>query len=254
MQILIANAKIMLPPSKVKKQPVSEPLMQSYADALAMEMAKMDVEELAKQLDCSKAIAAENWQRYQEYFSAKKKPALLFYNGQAYKHLKACTLTEEALNFGQKHLWITCFLYGLLRPMDGIVPYRMEHCVTLEATGDKPVNQYWRYKLTDLLIDSVKADDGILIHLSTEEYEHLFDWKRVKEEVTVIQPLFYVRKPDGSLSMQAVWAKSCRGAMVRLILQQQLMSPTDLKAFEHEGFIYNPKLGEDLYPHYVREI
>ena len=120
-------------------------------------------------------------------------PALLAYNGQAYKHLKASTLSQNALDFGQEHLWITCFLYGLLRPMDGIVPYRMEHCVTLEATYNKPINQFWKDKLTDILIESVKKDDGILIHLSTEEYEHLFDWKRVKQEVKVIQPLFYVR-------------------------------------------------------------
>lgn len=57
--------------------------------------------------------------------------------------------------------------------MDAIVPYRMEHCVSLQATNDKPIHQYWKDKLTDLLIDSVKTDDGILVHLSTEEYEHL---------------------------------------------------------------------------------
>ena len=84
-------------------------------------------------------------------------PALLAYNGQAYKHLRAGTLSDEALEYAQKHLWITCFLYGLLRPMDSIVPYRMEHCVTLEATNDKPINQFWKDRLTDMLIDSVKT-------------------------------------------------------------------------------------------------
>ena len=182
MQILLANAKIMY--DKADKRPLSTPLFQSVADALASEMAMMDVEELAKQLDCSNKIAAENWKRYHNFISADKMPAILAYNGQAYKHLQANSLSEEALDYAQKHLWITCFLYGLLRPMDGIVPYRMEHCVSLEATNDKPVNQFWKDKLTDTLIDSVKADDGILIHLSTEEYEHLFDWKRVcKEEI-----------------------------------------------------------------------
>jgi len=112
---------------------------------------------------------------------------------QAYKHLRADTLSDRALEYAQKHLWITCFLYGLLRPMDGIVPYRMEHCVALEATNDKPINQFWKDQLTKVLIRSVQADEGILMHLSTEEYEHLFDWKRVCKEVTVVQPLFYVR-------------------------------------------------------------
>lgn len=251
MQILLANAKIMF--DKAERKPLSTPLFQSTANSLAAEMAMMDVEELARQLDCSPKIAAENWKRYQDFAVAEKLPAILAYNGQAYKHLRAKTLSDEALAFAQEHLWITCFLYGLLRPMDGIVPYRMEHCVTLEATGDKPVNQFWRDKLTDVLIGSVKADDGILIHLSTEEYEHLFDWNRVCREVKVIHPLFYVRQSDGNLKMQAVWAKSCRGAMVRFILNNRLLTPQELTTFSHEGFEYAPQLGEEAFPHFIRK-
>ncbi len=252
MQILLANAKIMNERSEAP--PLTTPMFQSVANELAMEMASCDVDTLAKELDCSRSLAAENWRRYQHFFTAEKLPAIMAYNGQAYKHLKAKTLSDDALRFGQEHLWITCFLYGLLRPMDGIVPYRMEHCVKLELTNDKPINTFWKDKLTDVLIDSVKADDGILVHLSTEEYEHLFDWKRVLQEVKVIHPLFYVRQKDGSLKMQAVWAKSCRGAMVRFILQNQIVDPGELKAFSYEGFEYNPYLGEELYPHFVREL
>ena len=251
MQILLANAKIMY--EKAEKRPLSTPLFQSVADTLAAEMARMDVEELARQLDCSIKIAAENWKRYHDFAAAEKMPAILAYNGQAYKHLRADSLSDESLEYAQRHLWITCFLYGLLRPMDGIVPYRMEHCVTLEATGDKPVNQFWKDKLTDILIDSVKADDGVLLHLSTAEYEHLFDWKRVCKEVKVIQPLFYVRQKDGRLKMQAVWAKACRGAMVRFVLAHQIAHPEELAAFSYEGFEYAPQLGEWAFPHFVRE-
>lgn len=251
MQILLANAKIMFQKSEVK--PLTEPRFQQTANILAADMAGLSVEELSKELDCNRKLAAENWHRYQNFFSAEKMPALLAYNGQAYKHLRAASLSQEALSFGQEHLWITCFLYGLLRPLDGIVPYRMEHCVKLTSTHYAPINQYWKDKLTDLLIDSVKADDGILIHLSTEEYEHLFDWKRVRKEVAVIQPLFYVCK-NGDLKMQAVWAKTCRGAMVRFILQNQLTNPEELNAFSYEGFEYAPRLGETTYPHFVKEI
>lgn len=252
MQILLANAKIMF--DKADRKLVSTPLFQNVADILAAEMARMDVEELARQLDCNTKIAAENWKRYKDFGVADKLPALLAYNGQAYKHLKANTLGEGVLEYAQKHLWITCFLYGLLRPMDGIVPYRMEHCVRLEATNDKPINRFWKDKLTDVLIDSVKKDDGILIHLSTEEYEHLFDWKRVCREVKVVQPLFYVRQKDGRLKMQAVWAKSCRGAMVRFLLNNQPVCPDELATFDYEGFRYAPQLGEKAFPHFVREI
>lgn len=251
MQILLANAKIMYERSDIK--PWSEPQYQEIANRIALDMAGMDIDTLERELDCSRKLAAENWQRYQNFFIAEKMPAIMAYNGQAYKHLKASTLNEAAIGFAQRHLWITCFLYGLLRPMDGVVPYRMEHCVHLHSADGKPVNQFWRDTLTDALIDSVKADDGVLVHLSTEEYEHLFDWKRVCHEVDVVHPLFYVRQPNGTLKMQAVWAKSCRGAMVRFILQNQLTSPADLRSFSYEGFEYAPELGEEAWPHFVRK-
>lgn len=86
-----------------------------------------------------------------------------------------------------------------------------------------------------------------------EEYEHLFDWKRVMEEGKVIHPLFYVHRPDGMFKMQAVWAKSCRGAMARYILENNIFSPEQLKAFSYEGCEYSPNHGEELFPHFIRE-
>ena len=251
MQILLANAKIMH--EHTDRQPTSVPRFQSISNMLAAEMARMDTDELAASLGCSPKIAATNLQRFQQFPFAEKMPALLAYNGQAYKHLKANTLPDRALAFAQQHLWITCFLYGLLRPMDAIVPYRMEHCVTLERTHDKPIHQFWKDKLTDLLIRQVQADDGVLLHLSTEEYEHLFDWKRVVATVQVVHPLFYVRQPDGRLKMQAVWAKTCRGAMVRFVLENEITRPEQLQAFSYQGFHYSPVHGEALFPHFIRE-
>ena len=224
MQILLANAKIMH--EHTDRQPTSVPRFQSISNVLAAEMARMDTDELAASLGCSPKIAATNLQRFQQFPFAEKMPALLAYNGQAYKHLRADTLSDDELAFAQQHLWITCFLYGLLRPMDGVAPYRMEHYIALEATDDRPLHQFWRDKLTDVLIESVRADDGVLVHLSTAEYEQLFDWQRVCRELQVVHPLFYVRQPNGRLKVQAVWAKTCRGAMVRYILKHRISPPT----------------------------
>jgi hypothetical protein len=110
---------------------------------------------------------------------------------------------------------------------------------------------FWKNRLTDNLIDAVKADDGVLIHLATEEYQHLFDWQRVRKEVRIVQPLFYVRKGN-DLKMQAVWAKTCRGAMTRFIIENRIDKPEDLCAFSYEGFSYEPKLGEPDYPHFIK--
>jgi cytoplasmic iron level regulating protein YaaA (DUF328/UPF0246 family) len=215
-------------------------------------MAQYPTETIAEILGCSRQIAAQNKMRYMRFFEdAHKLPAILAYHGQAYKHLKAETLNADDLDYSQGKLWITSFLYGLLRPLDGILPYRMEGNVELPSGEGQNMFGFWKNRLTDVLIDSVKADDGILIHLATEEYQHLFDWQRVRKEARVIQPLFYVRKGN-DLKIQAVWAKTCRGAMTRFIIQNRITNPDDLAGFSYEDFEYDPTLGDPNYPHFVK--
>ena len=177
---------------KVKSSPVislSSPRFQNEADCFARDMVQYSVETIAEMLGCSQQIAAQNRLRYMRFFDdAAKLPAILAYHGQAYKHLKAETLNVDDLNYSQRKLWITSFLYGLLRPLDAILPYRMEGNVELPSGEGQNMFGFWKSRLTDVLIDSVKADGGILVHLATEEYQHLFDWHRVRKEVRVVQP------------------------------------------------------------------
>jgi len=290
MQIILASAKIMN--DKLKSVPdvsLSTPRFQNEADAFARDMAQYSTETIAEMLGCSQQIAVQNRLRFMQFFDEKPKlPAILAYHGQAYKHLKAAikreqsdacinsaereqarlkakaeTLTVDDFNYSQGKLWITSFLYGLLRPLDGILPYRMEGHVELPSGAGQNMFGFWKSRLTDVLIDAVKADDGILIHLATEEYQHLFDWQRVRKEVRIIQPLFYIRK-GSDLKIQAVWAKTCRGAMTRFIIDNRITNPEDLNAFSYEGFAYDPKLGalgpmgrlpeqEPDYPHFIKQ-
>ena len=279
MQIILASAKIMN--DKLKSTPdisLSTPRFLNEAESFARDMAQYSAETIAEMLGCSQQIAVQNRLRFMQFFDEKPKlPAILAYHGQAYKHLKAAikreqsdacinsaereqarlkakaeTLDAEALNYSQGKLWITSFLYGLLRPLDGILPYRMEGHVELPSGAGQNMFGFWKSRLTDVLIDAVKADGGILIHLATEEYQHLFDWQRVRREVRIIQPLFYVRK-GSDLKIQAVWAKTCRGAMTRFIIENRIDKPEDLCAFSYEGFAYEPTLGEPDFPHFIKE-
>ena len=135
MQIILASAKIMN--DMLKSVPdvcLSTPRFQSEAESFARDMAQYSTETIAEMLGCSQQIAAQNKLRFMQFFDEKPKlPALLAYHGQAYKHLKAETLNVDALNFSQGKLWITSFLYGLLRPLDGILPYRLEGHVELPS-------------------------------------------------------------------------------------------------------------------------
>ncbi len=254
MQILLASAKIMY--NKVSTPAdvtLTTPRFEAEAETLARDVAQYPAQTLAQMLGCSPAIAAQNHLRYQQFLGASSKlPAVLAYHGQAYKHLKAETLTAADLQYAQQQLHILSFLYGMLRPLDAIRPYRMEGNVVLPSTDGQNLFSYWKSRLTDLLLERVKADDGVLLHLATEEYQHLFDWSRIKREVRVVQPLFYVRQGT-QLKMQAVWAKTCRGAMTRYVIEQHLTQPEQLTAFQYEGFMYDPWLGEPDYPHFIKQ-
>ena len=254
MQIILASAKIMN--DKVKSSPdisLSLSRFQNEADRFARDMVQYSAETIAEMLGCSHQIAAQNKMRFMRFFEdAPKLPAILAYHGQAYKHLKAETLNVDNLYYSQEKLWITSFLYGLLRPLDAILPYRMEGNVELPSGEGQNMFGFWKSRLTDVLIDSVKADGGILVHLATEEYQHLFDWHRVLKEVRVVQPFFYVRK-GSELKIQAVWAQTWRGAMTRFIIENRVDKPEDLCAFSYEGFTYEPKLGGPDFPHFIKQ-
>ena len=248
MQILLACAKIMNDTTEVKTPLVSEPKFLKEAEHFALQMSQRSVEELMDMFHCSRQLAIDNKVRYGRFFADNEKfPAILAYFGQAYKCLQAQTFDDNDFLFAQQHLWITSFLYGLLRPLDMIHPYRMEGKVELDGMT---MFNHWKPLLTDLLIESVKADDGMLVHLATEEMQHLFDWKKVCKEVTLVQPQFLVVK-NGKLKSVTVYAKSCRGAMTRFIIKNRLHSPKALQGFEYEGFVFKPEHGDTSHPHFI---
>lgn len=251
MQILLASAKIMNSATTVHTPDTHLPRFQKEAGQVALELGELSVEDLAKTIPCNEKIALENKLRYQDFFNEEAFiPALLAYYGQAYKCLKAQDFSQEDFRYADKHLWITSFLYGLLRPLDLIHPYRLEGKAKLPSAEGKNMFAYWKPHLTDILIETVKADDGILVHLATEEFQHLFDWKRLLKEVHVIQPLFMVDQ-GSRLKAVSVYAKSCRGAMTSYILRNQLTSPYNLLDFEYDNFLYHKDYGDEAHPHFI---
>lgn len=246
MQILLASAKTMRESTPMGGVQASSPLFQEEALMIAGDMAKKGTKELAELFKCSESIAATNRSRFEVFGSdeAEVIPAVLAYNGQAYKYLKAWELDTAALDWAQEHLWISSCLYGMLRPLDGINPYRMDGAFSLPCTGGGKVFSFWRDRLTELLIRSTKEDDGVLIYLDTDEFRSLFDWKKVCDEIKVIEPRFRIRK-SGKLTSPSVWTKSCRGAMARFIIDGRISSPEALCDFSFEGFRHSSHLSED---------
>ena len=236
MQILIACAKIMTGCATSDISFATKPTFQSQANDNAMQMLDYSVEELSDMLHINKDIALENWKRFRTFHdNSTLQPAVFCYDGMVFQRLAPETFTDNDLQYANNHLLISSFLYGLLRPLDMINKYRLEGNVTLPKNNSKSMFDFWKPILTDWFINKIKADDGILINLASDEMHNLFDWKRIKEEVKVITPSFKVDK-NGKLKTIVIYTKMCRGAMARYIIKNRITNIDELKSFEYEGF------------------
>lgn len=249
MLILLSCAKTMSDVSKVKVPFVTVPRFQKEASEIAVQMSQFSVEELERLLRVNPKIAVENYKRYQAFHAEDTRglPAMLAYTGIVFKRLNPKDFSEGDFRYAQEHLRLTSFCYGLLRPLDVIRPYRLEGDVKLPEQDGQTMFNYWKSRLTDLFIEDIKANGGILCNLASDEMRGLFDWKRVEREVTVITPEFQVYK-NGKLSTIVVYTKMCRGEMTRFILKNRIESPQDLNTFQWEGFEFNEQLSGDGKP------
>ncbi|NPD82633.1 YaaA family protein [Prevotella sp. PINT] len=246
MQILLACAKIMTGQVPRHLPLTTEPQFQQEANDNALRMARFSREELQEVLNVNKEIATENFLRFQSFFDETARlPAVFSYDGMVFQKLAPENFSYDELQYANEHLLIGSFLYGLLRPLDLVNRYRLEGNVVLPGIG-MTMFDYWKPRLTDWFIEKVKADDGMLVNLASDEFRGLFDWRRVKKELTIVTPQFKVEKA-GRLKTIVIYTKMCRGAMAKWILQNRITSPEALKAFEYEGFRYDPSAGDWLF-------
>ncbi len=238
MQILIGCAKDMSESPSIQTPWLSLPRFADEAASLAKDMAQYDETELQDMLHISSPLAHTVKRRYMRFVDSDNAPqaAIAAYNGVVFRNMSLDDFSQADFDYAQRHLWITSFLYGLLRPLDGIKSYRLEGNVVLPETGVS-MFRYWSPRLTGLLIDSVKADDGILVDLASGEMRHLFDWRKVEKELRVVRPEFLVYK-NGTMKALSVYAKKCRGAMTSWILRDRITDPAQLSAFTYQGFSY----------------
>jgi len=244
MQILLSCAKTMAERSSVPTPRTTVPAHLAEARQLAAELATLPTDELARLLRVNRLIAAENHLRYRRFHDSDTPalPALAAYTGIVFKRIAPASFSAADFEYAQQHLNITSFLYGLLRPLDAIRPYRLEGDALLPGHDEQTVFAYWHERLTDALLDKIRHDDGILINLASGEMKRLFDWKRVCREARVITPEFRIR-----LKTIVIYTKMCRGEMTRHILKNRITDPAALQTFEWEGFRFDSSLsrGDD---------
>ena len=252
MLTFISCAKTMTARSGVRVPFTTVPHFEAEAKQHALNLSQFSTQELEKLLRINSKLAAANYLRYQDFCSDETPalPALLSYTGMVFKRINPKDFTEDDFRYAQEHLFITSFLYGLLRPLDVIRNYRLEGDVKLPELGGISFFDYWKPKLTDFFIDAIRKQGGILMNLASGEMKDLFDWEKVCREVRVITPEFQVVK-NGKLSTIVIYTKMCRGEMTRHILKSRTEDPEALKRFEWEGFAYDESLSTPERPLFI---
>jgi len=197
--------------------------------------------QLSDLMGISDDLAVLNANRYQQWKlplpRKKARPAIYAFKGDVYTGLDAYSLKEEDITFAQQHLRILSGLYGVLRPLDLILPYRLEMGTKLRVGEDSNLYQFWGAQLTEAIQkDLQRAKTSTLINLASNEYFKSVQTKQLKADI--VTPVFLDRKGD-EYKIISFWAKKARGLMARFIIENQLKQVNQLECFNGEGYYFS---------------
>ncbi len=165
--------------------------------------------------------------------------------------MDANSLSDSNIEFAQKHLSLLSGLYGLLRPLDLILPYRLEMGAKLKNAKGDNLYKFWGDKITELLNqDMIENRSEVFINLASNEYFKSINTKRLNAKV--ITPIFKNSK-NGEYKIISIFAKKARGLMTRYIIQNEITNPEDLLGFNEDGYYFNSNLSTSDKPVFTRE-
>ena len=198
--------------------------------------------DLSELMSISEKLGLLNANRYREWSSQftvqNSRPALLAFNGDVYDGLDAKTLDEQGFAFAQKHLRILSGLYGVLRPLDLMQPYRLEMGTKLPNSAGKDLYAYWKQIMTVHLNQELSLKDPVLVNLASDEYFRSVDINVLNARV--VQPVFQDYK-SGQYKIIGFFAKKARGLMARYIVDQKITDVENLKQFKVAGYVFVAK-------------
>lgn len=244
MKIVISPAKSLDFESQLPINQYTEASFLKEANTVQRVLKKKKPKDLSELMDISEKLADLNWQRNQDWATPftpeNARPAVYAFNGDVYTGLDVYSLPTEKLPLLEEKLRILSGLYGLLKPLDLIQPYRLEMGTKLPVGKSKDLYEFWKTKITKALNSELKKEE-LFINLASNEYFSAVDKKALK--VPVITPEFKDYK-DGKLKMISFFAKKARGRMVRYIIDTDAQTIDDLKGFNYEGYQYDANLSK----------
>jgi len=205
---------------------------------------KKKPKELMELMSISDKLADLNWQRNKNwktpFTTENARPAMYAFAGDVYIGLNSYTISDDKLDALQAKLRILSGLYGLLKPLDLMQPYRLEMGTHLPIDENKNLYEYWKKKLTTALNKELKNGE-LFVNLASNEYASAIDFKAIKVPVVEVD---FLDLKDGKLKMISFFAKKARGMMVRYIIDTNAETIDDLKGFNVEGYQFDANLSK----------
>lgn len=246
MKIILSPAKQMLQEETLA--PEGRPVYLEQARQIAAWMRTLSFEEAKRLWQCSERLARENYSRLQQLdLDGFASPAILAYDGIAYKYMAPAVFEKGQFAYVQQNLRILSGLYGVLRPMDGVVPYRLEMQARAAVAGTKDLYHFWGRRL----YEAVRDDSGVIVNLASREYARCIEPYLTPAD-TYITCVFAEREAD-RLVQKGVYAKMARGEMVRYMAVRNIQSPEQLRDFAELSYRFSPQDSDAAQYVFVRE-
>jgi cytoplasmic iron level regulating protein YaaA (DUF328/UPF0246 family) len=234
---VISPAKLLDDQTHYPNIPCTQPEFLAEAEKLAGQLKKMNPAELSELMDMSVSLGQETALKYKKwklpFTHENAHPAMLMFKGEVYRGLQAEELHLQQLEFAQKHLRILSGLYGIMRPLDLIMPYRLMMGTRLNiGKTHKNLYAFWTEKITSHL-DQALDKKGILLDLASSEYFKSIDLNALNRKVISFE---FRQKKGNDYVVVNTYAKSARGKMTRFILDNAITKADDCRAFDYDGY------------------
>lgn len=241
MLLVISPAKTLDYESPLATDKYTQPQLLEASQQLIDIARQLSPAQIASLMSISDKLAHLNAERFNDWqppFNPDNaRQAILAFKGDVYTGLDAASLNDEDFTFAQQHLRMLSGLYGILRPLDLMQPYRLEMGIKLANPQGKDLYSFWGDRLTEMLNDALKAQgDDILVNLASDEYFKAVKPKQLQGRI--IKPVFLDEK-NGKFKVISFYAKKARGLMSRYIIQHRLTDAEQLKAFDVEGYFFD---------------
>tara|TARA_B100001175_G_scaffold276173_1_gene251498 strand:+ start:1 stop:759 length:759 start_codon:yes stop_codon:yes gene_type:complete len=245
MKILLSPAKSLDYKSELPSLKTSEGCFLNEAQYLNKILKEKSPKDLSDLMGISSSLGELNFQRNNSWslpFSPKNaRQSIYAFSGDVYRGLDSYTIGEDKIDFMQKSVRIISGLYGLLKPLDLIQPYRLEMGTKMRVDDNKNLYEYWRQKITSQLNKELTNDEPVL-NLASNEYFKAIDRKVIK---TGIYTANFKQLKNGEYKTIAIFSKKARGLMTRFIIDNNITDVNDLKSFNYDNYIFHESLSSE---------